>query len=681
MLFRSGNGTYSVTLDTGETETDKNFGNFELGSLSGTVFYDGNSNGIRDEEESAMNGWQIHIAGPNTDTVLSSANGNYSLSNLRQGLYTLTEIMQNGYDNSIPTGVDTTIVINSGDDKIINFGNFLITSLSVKMLEDEDGIFSTPFDRSNKRWHLKIYSNSVSPQNLLAETVDTLLYFERNEGIYIIAHAESTKWTSIGKLRNALPLQGNYLYDTISVAGGTANSAYFVSFLPNTIILRNEEDNDGSFIATSLDRTPKQWSLRLFASTGLSAIDTTIMDSILNVSNLPRGTYVAEISDSIEWTHLGIVKQGAGTRTKSTTDTISIADGIDGRITFVQWRQKPDSLKYRTFIQTQLTPKSTKLKPSKKIPFPIPNYGNVRDSAFEQGVPKGTSLLFGIQRIDSAKKYGWVTFKGGKGGGAKILKALPQTAVADSFKHKKEMKSPTVKKLNNKLAGELITLRINIIASNVGITTPDSIDQKFGALIYERSEDSLTPYYGLTINEISFLADTALTYGKNIPTIDFVKLANILELLNSSFHSEDTLAMRDTISLFYGGIKLKGYKMVKDVPYLRRDLGIPPRIYFPVVSSNIPEEFSLRQNYPNPFNPTTTLSFTLTDNTVVSLKIYNILGEEVQTLLHDEVMDEGVHEISFDASGLSSGVYFYRLFVENKEQTHASFTKKMLLIK
>ena len=228
----SGNGTYSVTLDTSEIETDKNFGNFELGSISGTVFYDANSNGTRDEEESALNGWQIHIVGTNTDTTLTSVNGNFSLSNLLQGSYTLTEVMQNGYDNSIPFGTDTTIVINSGDDVTINFGNFLITSLSVKMLEDEDGLFASSFDRANKRWHLQIYRNTVSQQNLMAETVDTLLYFERNEGLYIIAHAESTKWISIGKIRNALRLEGNYLYDTISVIGGTSNNAQFVSFLP-----------------------------------------------------------------------------------------------------------------------------------------------------------------------------------------------------------------------------------------------------------------------------------------------------------------------------------------------------------------------------------------------------------------------------------------------------------------
>ena len=114
------------------------------------MFYDANSNGTRDEEESALNGWQIHIVGTNTDTTLTSVNGNFSLSNLLQGSYTLTEVMQNGYDNSIPFGTDTTIVINSGDDVTINFGNFLITSLSVKMLEDEDG-FICIFVRQSKQ--------------------------------------------------------------------------------------------------------------------------------------------------------------------------------------------------------------------------------------------------------------------------------------------------------------------------------------------------------------------------------------------------------------------------------------------------------------------------------------------------------------------------------------------------
>jgi len=82
-------------------------------------------------------------------------------------------------------------------------------------------------------------------------------------------------------------------------------------------------------------------------------------------------------------------------------------------------------------------------------------------------------------------------------------------------------------------------------------------------------------------------------------------------------------------------------------------------------------EFKLNQNYPNPFNPSTTINFSVPEeNTLVSLKIYNSLGQEVGTLINQEV-PAGNHEVQFDATGLSSGVYFYTLtagsFVESKK--------------
>jgi hypothetical protein len=89
----------------------------------------------------------------------------------------------------------------------------------------------------------------------------------------------------------------------------------------------------------------------------------------------------------------------------------------------------------------------------------------------------------------------------------------------------------------------------------------------------------------------------------------------------------------------------------------------------------IPENYSLSQNYPNPFNPTTTISFKLANSTFVSLKIYNILGNEVLTLVN-QVMPGGKHEIKFDAVGVPSGVYLYTI-------TAGDFVdiKKMILMK
>jgi len=89
----------------------------------------------------------------------------------------------------------------------------------------------------------------------------------------------------------------------------------------------------------------------------------------------------------------------------------------------------------------------------------------------------------------------------------------------------------------------------------------------------------------------------------------------------------------------------------------------------------LPAEFALNQNYPNPFNPTTTISFALPAATNVTLKVYNMLGQTVETLI-DEPMEAGVHQINFDASSMASGMYFYNIKTDNKSET-----RKMVLLK
>jgi hypothetical protein len=89
----------------------------------------------------------------------------------------------------------------------------------------------------------------------------------------------------------------------------------------------------------------------------------------------------------------------------------------------------------------------------------------------------------------------------------------------------------------------------------------------------------------------------------------------------------------------------------------------------------IPAEFELMQNYPNPFNPTTVINFTLPKSGNVSLKVYNVLGQEVATLVNG-FMTAQKYEVSFDASKLASGVYVYTLQSDNFSQS-----KKMILMK
>jgi hypothetical protein len=92
-------------------------------------------------------------------------------------------------------------------------------------------------------------------------------------------------------------------------------------------------------------------------------------------------------------------------------------------------------------------------------------------------------------------------------------------------------------------------------------------------------------------------------------------------------------------------------------------------------ATEIPEGYALEQNYPNPFNPATNIRFAIPAAQQVRLTVYNVLGQEVATLV-DGFMPSGSHQVSFDASRLASGTYLYR--IETGAFTHV---KKMSLLK
>lgn len=93
------------------------------------------------------------------------------------------------------------------------------------------------------------------------------------------------------------------------------------------------------------------------------------------------------------------------------------------------------------------------------------------------------------------------------------------------------------------------------------------------------------------------------------------------------------------------------------------------------ISSSIPELFALYNNYPNPFNPKTIIKFDISKNAFVKLKIFNMLGEELSTLVSQD-LNAGSYSVDFDGAGLSSGIYFYRIEAQDFSQT-----KRMVLTK
>ncbi|MBK7227978.1 MAG: T9SS type A sorting domain-containing protein [Ignavibacteriales bacterium] len=94
-----------------------------------------------------------------------------------------------------------------------------------------------------------------------------------------------------------------------------------------------------------------------------------------------------------------------------------------------------------------------------------------------------------------------------------------------------------------------------------------------------------------------------------------------------------------------------------------------------------PTEFELSQNYPNPFNPSTTIRYAIPNESKVSVSVFNLLGQEVATLVND-IQSAGYHEVIFNASQLSSGVYLYRInAISSTNSKEFTSTKKFILLK
>ena len=101
-----------------------------------------------------------------------------------------------------------------------------------------------------------------------------------------------------------------------------------------------------------------------------------------------------------------------------------------------------------------------------------------------------------------------------------------------------------------------------------------------------------------------------------------------------------------------------------------------------IPSTVIPKEFRLDQNFPNPFNPSTTIQFAVPKNADVTVKLFDLLGREVATLV-DEEFAPGEYKLLFEAGELASGVYFYRIVGKTTSGTAERFvsTRKLMLLK
>jgi hypothetical protein len=240
-------------------------------------------------------------------------------------------------------------------------------------------------------------------------------------------------------------------------------------------------------------------------------------------------------------------------------------------------------------------------------------------------------------------------------------------------------KNLVVKKHNNHLMGELHALKLAIIANDAFVTEPtDPSASRLGDLLYGNPADASDPNNGLTIRQIAARTDSLLTFCGSYESSDYTRQDATLSMINGAFNGPYQ-------AVSFEPFVLAGAQSIAEVPFLHTAIGLPPAV-IPQPNASIideaPVQFQLSQNYPNPFNPTTTIDFTLPEASLTTLKIYNMLGQEVATLFDNEMLDEGEQTADFNAASLTSGVYFYKLVAQGEED--GSFyqeTRRMMLVK
>lgn len=205
---------------------------------------------------------------------------------------------------------------------------------------------------------------------------------------------------------------------------------------------------------------------------------------------------------------------------------------------------------------------------------------------------------------------------------------------------------------NNGLVDELDILPIGLYFLQEGNPRPNSsfawnaqaaLEWDFPAATYADANGDGTvdekDVIGIGVNWGNVHSDTSVTFALN------------------SIDSTILRECRDNFILIYNSLTGNSEPVTAMRSLLESLLNIDPAV---------PAEFTLRQNYPNPFNPQTTISFDLPQSQVVSLIVFNIMGQMVSVPISGQRLSAGVHFIDFDASDLSSGVYFYRINDKSK---------------
>jgi len=712
-----------VTMSSGLTADGRQFGSYEFGSVSGVVYEDANGNGTKDNGEAGIADWTVsisvdkahtgkkatisndaerntvanahskNIASKHTKaghiTVKSSSttdeNGMYSFGELTPASYDIDQQISTGYTQSEPanSGYYVEDIDGYGNDETgDDFGNYQMASISGTVYDDlNDNGTRQDGEPGVQGWVVRIiengdsavtdadgnYSFSVVPRTSIYSVI-----IDRPSG-----YIQTMPWDTTG-------------YYVTAVSGEENSGNNFGIFKLGQVsgVVYNDANANG--IQDNGETGIAGWTVVLHSESATGATvgsDVSDDNGAWSFSGLLAGNYV--VTQTLQTGYNGFQNSsGISYIVTSGTNSTSSLFGV-----------RFDTKKFRTIKSSaELSTKGVKLKFAKGVLKAAPNMGTALENLWTNFGKTGATVLGIPQTGDDAKKYAWITAKKA----SDLVKeytaaATGQSYPLDSFrvagKKTSALKGSVkmdVNKYNNVAWQEGITFNVNLMLS------ADSVTPKgFGGLVVD-TEATLagTSLKGKTLDQVGKLMDTVMTKwaSKGVNTsAAYTALGNFAQFIkriNDGFYSSLSLTENATLdsAAIKGGksfaMTLKGVKTAAELG-LVKNVGKASEPFVPVVGYQepMPTKVALGQNYPNPFNPTTTINVAIPedmDGAIATVKVYNVLGQEVATILNNEELSAGDNAIAFDATKLSSGVYFYRLSLNNGEFTSM---KKMMLLK
>lgn len=653
-------GSYSVSVAAGQNLVDIHFGNFRLGQISGVKFEDINGNGIKDPSDPVLMGWRIRIAGSITDSILTASNGTFSFSNLQPGSYTVSEVLQSGWVQTKPTSPSTySVTINTSGQIVDNleFGNFKFATVSgIKFWDRNRNGVRDAGEEGLENWEIKLTGLVTGMRSTITNSAGEYTFSNLTADNYTLTETAKPSWVMTIAPSSLIATSGG-LYDNRNFGNFySPDSNKYRTFLPEQIVALDAKGK----LPKAIKRKPTKVAFRF---------ELTV--PMLGGAGQKLALEFPMISS-------GYIRKQA------LTETLAVFSGKKPEVIFNPALNPGDVVivegmgtKGKLMVAKYAFGATTKkLVPSylmNELRLDMPNYANLIQEVFQDAAFDATAGLL-VGKINAGPSRGWVLIKKP----TDVQKSLRDKANLHTqgpkyfdfigtkmFIGEQKLLSPS--KHNNKLFAEVLALKLAI-----GASLTQAIPNGLGELVYYNPGNEL---HNLTLKSIADSAGVVLSMKAGDLENHYTVIRQINEAFAGAF---DTLQ-------FATGLVMPGVKSLASVPYLRFDPSVQIAKITPVERKldNTPEAFELTQNYPNPFNPSTTIEFSLPEDAIVTLKVYNILGQEVASLIDKEFITEGKNEVTFEAGNLTSGVYFYRLTAEGIEEGSALFTqiRKMLLLK